>query len=217
MGARRGHRARRALGITAAQRWGELADRHRPILRTHDKYGHRIDEVEYDPAYHELMRVAIGHGLHGAPWADDRPGAHVVRAAKTSVWTPEPGHICPISMTYAVVPALRYNAELADDLRAAADQPRLRPGAESPDHESRYHRGHVDDREAGRLRRARRDYPGDAQRRRELPPHRAQVVHLGADVRRVPGAGAGTRWAELFLPAANPARRHPQPNVACSG
>jgi putative acyl-CoA dehydrogenase len=55
----------------------------------------------------------LEHGLHAAPWADDRPGAHVVRAAKTSVWTPEPGHICPISMTYAVVPALRFNPELA--------------------------------------------------------------------------------------------------------
>ena len=100
-------------GSPRAQRWGELADRNRPILRTHDRYGHRVDEVEYDPAYHELMTVAVGRGLHAAPWADDRPGAHVVRAAKTSVWTPEPGHMCPISMTYAVVPALRQNPELA--------------------------------------------------------------------------------------------------------
>jgi putative acyl-CoA dehydrogenase len=100
-------------GGTQAQRWGELADRNQPVLRTHDRYGHRVDEVEYDPAYHELMRTAVAYGLHGAPWADDRAGAHVVRAAKTSVWTPEPGHICPISMTYAVVPALRHNAELA--------------------------------------------------------------------------------------------------------
>ena len=59
------------------------------------------------------MRAAIAHGMHAAPWADDRPGAHVVRAAKTSAWTVEPGHVCPISMTYAVVPALRYNPELA--------------------------------------------------------------------------------------------------------
>src|SRR5258708_305856 len=104
----------RALpGSPQAERWGELADRTQPILRTHDRYGHRVDEVEYDPAYHELMKVAVRHGLHAAPWADDRPGAHVVRAAKTSVWTPEPGHICPISMTYAVVPALRHNPELA--------------------------------------------------------------------------------------------------------
>jgi len=98
---------------TQAQRWGELADRNRPILHTHDRYGYRVDEVEYDPAYHELMRAAITHGLHAAPWADDRPGAHVVRAAKMSAWNCEPGHVCPISMTYAVVPALRLNPELA--------------------------------------------------------------------------------------------------------
>ena len=106
-----------ALGAIAggatAQRWGDLADRNRPVLHTHDRYGHRIDEIEYDPAYHELMRTAIAHGLHAAPWADDRPGAHVVRAAKMGVWTPEPGHVCPISMTYAVVPALRHNPDLA--------------------------------------------------------------------------------------------------------
>src|SRR5438270_6315995 len=103
-----------ALSAThQAQRWGELADRHRPVLHTHDRNGHRVDEVEYDPAYHELMRAAITHGLHAAPWADERPGAHLVRAAKMSVWNVEPGHTCPISMTYAVVPALRYNPELA--------------------------------------------------------------------------------------------------------
>ena len=100
-------------GSAQAQRWGDLADRNQPILHTHDRYGYRVDEIEYDPAYHELMRAAIAHGLHAAPWADDRPGAHVVRAAKMGVWTPEPGHVCPISMTYAVVPALRHNPELA--------------------------------------------------------------------------------------------------------
>ncbi len=101
-------------GSATAQRWGDLADRNRPVLHTHDRYGHRIDEIEYDPAYHELMRTAIAHGLHAAPWADGRPGAHVVRAAKMGVWTPEPGHVCPISMTYAVVPALRHNPELSE-------------------------------------------------------------------------------------------------------
>ena len=100
-------------GGDTARRWGDLAERNRPVLHTHDRYGHRIDEIEYDPAYHELMRTAVSHGLHAAPWADDRPGAHVVRAAKMGVWTPEPGHVCPISMTYAVVPALRHNPELA--------------------------------------------------------------------------------------------------------
>ena len=100
-------------GGQTAQRWGDLADRNRPVLHTHDRYGNRIDEIEYDPAYHELMSTAVAHGLHATPWADERPGAHVVRAAKMSVWTPEPGHVCPISMTYAVVPALRHNPELA--------------------------------------------------------------------------------------------------------
>src|ERR1044071_4874426 len=58
-------------GGAQPQRWGELADRTQPILHTHDRYGHRVDEVEFDPAYHELMAAAIRHGLHGAPWADD--------------------------------------------------------------------------------------------------------------------------------------------------
>src|ERR1700745_3766592 len=100
-------------GSAQAQRWGELADRNQPILHTHDRYGHRVDEVEYDPAYHELMRAAIAHGMHAAPWADKRPGAHAVRAGKMSVWNVEPGHTCPVSMTYAVIPALRYNPERA--------------------------------------------------------------------------------------------------------
>ncbi|HEU4363123.1 MAG TPA: acyl-CoA dehydrogenase family protein [Mycobacterium sp.] len=128
-------------GSKQGQRWGELADRNRPILHTHDIVGNRIDEVEYDPAYHELMRTAIEHGLHAAPWADPRPGAHVVRAAKTGVWTAEPAHMCPISMTYAIVPALRYNPELAKtyeplltsreydpELRLATDKPGITAG-----------------------------------------------------------------------------------------
>src|ERR1700738_2298609 len=61
-------------GSQQAQRWGGLADRNRRILRTHDRCGHRIDEAEYARAYNELMRGAVGHGLHAAPWADDRPG-----------------------------------------------------------------------------------------------------------------------------------------------
>ena len=65
------------------------------------------------PAYHQLMGVAVQHGLHGTPWADDRPGAHVARAAKFMAWNVDAGHGCPISMTYAVVPALRANAELS--------------------------------------------------------------------------------------------------------
>ncbi|WP_040521506.1 acyl-CoA dehydrogenase family protein, partial [Gordonia araii] len=104
----------RLAGTAEAREWGRLAERVPPRLLTHDRYGHRIDEVEYVPAYHELMKTAIGHGLGGTAWADDRPGAHVARAAKSFAWgTVDPGHLCPVSMTYAVVPALRANPELA--------------------------------------------------------------------------------------------------------
>jgi putative acyl-CoA dehydrogenase len=108
----------RELGALAngetAQEWGRLANEHPPVLRSHDRYGHRIDEVEYLPQYHELMRTAVDHGLHGAPWHDATEGSHVARAAKVMAWgVSDAGHLCPISMTYAVVPALRTTPELA--------------------------------------------------------------------------------------------------------
>jgi len=108
------HALGRRAGGAEAQEWGRLAERNHPVLHTHDRYGHRVDEVEFDPAWHQLMAVAVESGIHAAPWADDREGAHVARAAKEFVWSAaDPGHICPISMTYAVVPALRANADLA--------------------------------------------------------------------------------------------------------
>ncbi len=108
----------RALGVRAggvdAQDRGRLADEYPPVLHTHDRYGNRIDEVEFHPAWHDLMRVAVENGLHAAPWRDDRPGAHVARAAKFYVWgQADAGHMCPISMTYAAVPALRHAPDLA--------------------------------------------------------------------------------------------------------
>ncbi|RMI28139.1 isovaleryl-CoA dehydrogenase [Nocardia stercoris] len=108
----------RELGIRAGsaqvQEWGRLANENPPVLRTHDRYGHRIDEVEFHPYWHELMNVAVTHGLHGTPWVDDRPGAHAARAAKFFTWgAADAGHMCPISMTYAIVPALRHNPELS--------------------------------------------------------------------------------------------------------
>ncbi|MFD0313388.1 acyl-CoA dehydrogenase family protein [Streptomyces flavalbus] len=108
----------RRLGLRAgsaqAQEWGELANRHKPVLRTHDRYGHRVDEVDFHPSWHHLMRVAVAEGLAGAPWAEDRPGAHVARTAGGLVWGhTEAGHGCPTSMTYAAVPVLRREPELA--------------------------------------------------------------------------------------------------------
>jgi putative acyl-CoA dehydrogenase len=111
-------------GSAEAQRWAEEANKYPPVLRTHDRYGHRIDEVDYHPSYHQLMRTAIEHGLHAAPWADERPSAHVVRAAGFYVWSQtDAGHGCPISMTYAAVPAL--NAPGVDPAIANAWLPKL--------------------------------------------------------------------------------------------
>ena len=104
----------RAAGSEEAQEWGEQANRHEPELRTHDRYGNRVDEVEFHPSWHRLMGVAVAEGLAGAPWADDRPGAHVARSARGLVWGhTDAGHGCPTSMTYAAVPALRATPELA--------------------------------------------------------------------------------------------------------
>jgi putative acyl-CoA dehydrogenase len=104
----------RLAGSGHAQEQGRLANEYPPKLRTHDRYGHRIDEVEFHPAWHDLMKAAIGHGLHATPWQDPRPGAHLDRAARFYVWgQAEAGHLCPVSMTYAIVPALRHAPDLA--------------------------------------------------------------------------------------------------------
>jgi putative acyl-CoA dehydrogenase len=101
-------------GSAEAQEWGRLADVNEPVLHTHDRFGHRIDEVEFHPHWHDLMRTAVEHGAHATPWLDGRAGVHVARAAKLFVHGhADAGHLCPISMTYAAVPALRANPELA--------------------------------------------------------------------------------------------------------
>jgi len=101
-------------GTEEAIAWGFQANSNPPQLHTHDRFGNRIDEVEFHPAWHRLMEVAIGHGLHALPWREPRPGAHAARAAAFYVWSQvEGGHGCPVSMTYASVPALRKQPELA--------------------------------------------------------------------------------------------------------
>jgi putative acyl-CoA dehydrogenase len=129
----------RALGVLAgspeAIAWGEAADANPPRLRTHDRYGRRVDEVEFHPAWHRLLGTAVAHGLHAAPWRDPRPGAQVARAAGFYLWTQvEAGHGCPVSMTFAAVPALRAAAPgLAESwepkLTAPAYEPVLAPVA----------------------------------------------------------------------------------------
>src|SRR5215469_8175431 len=125
------HDIGRQAGGPEAQEWGRLANEYPPRLRTHDRYGHRIDEVEFHPAWHDLMAAAVGHGLHAAPWQDPRPGGHVARAAGFYVWgQADAGHLCPVSMTYSVVPALRHAPDLARQfeplLAARAYDPGLR-------------------------------------------------------------------------------------------
>jgi putative acyl-CoA dehydrogenase len=110
------HQLGRLAGSPEAQLWSDQANASPPVLRTHDRYGRRIDRVDYHPVYHQLMGVAIEHGLHAAPWADEQPGAHVARAAKMLVWYQvDGGHMCPISMTYSVLPALRQQPDVAAD------------------------------------------------------------------------------------------------------
>jgi putative acyl-CoA dehydrogenase len=123
----------RLAGSAEAQGWAELANRHEPVLRTHDRYGHRVDEVEFHPSWHHLMRVAVAEGQAGAPWADARPGAHVARTAGGLAWGhTDAGHGCPTSMTYAAVPALRHQPELAKVYEPLLTAREYEPGLRVP-------------------------------------------------------------------------------------
>ncbi|HTN29725.1 MAG TPA: acyl-CoA dehydrogenase family protein [Pseudomonas sp.] len=94
---------------------GFLANENKPVLRTHDRYGHRIDQVDFHPAYHELMRTAVEHGLPSLPWVSPQAGAHVVRAGLTYLHSQaEAASGCPLTMTFAAVPALKLQPDIAD-------------------------------------------------------------------------------------------------------
>ena len=102
-------------GSAAMQQHARLANLHKPVLHTHDRVGRRIDEVEFHPSYHALMQRALHHGLHGTPWSGT-PGSHLRRAAGFMVFTElESSVLCPVTMTYAVTPALRANPALHAD------------------------------------------------------------------------------------------------------
>src|SRR3954469_22396165 len=98
------------------QEWGGLATKTPPVLKTHDRFGRRLDEVEFHPAWHELMEAGKRFDLHGLPWNEPEPGAHVARAAMyMSGMQAEGGFCCPITMTLAAVPALRASEDLASE------------------------------------------------------------------------------------------------------
>jgi putative acyl-CoA dehydrogenase len=117
------------------QEWGRLANENKPVLRTFDRYGHRIDEVEFHPAWHQLMRMGVEHELHSLPWTSTEPYPHTARAALyMTAMQAEAGYACPITMTFAVVPALRAQPELAAEweplVTATTYDPRLIPASE---------------------------------------------------------------------------------------
>src|SRR5712691_7248435 len=114
--------------------WARLANENPPRLRTHDRFGNRIDEVEFHPAWHSLLQLSVENGLHALSWREPREGAHVARAALFYLMAQvEAGHTCPLSMTHAAVPALRAQPELAaewEPLLTSLDyDPGLRPAA----------------------------------------------------------------------------------------
>ncbi len=116
----------REVGVTAggveALEHCRRAERNVPILRTHDRFGRRIDEVELDPSWHWLLAGAVERELHSLPWREERSGGHVVRAALFMLWgNTNAGVMCPVSMTYAAIPALRDGAPAL----AAEWEPRL--------------------------------------------------------------------------------------------
>ncbi|MBI4755930.1 MAG: isovaleryl-CoA dehydrogenase [Betaproteobacteria bacterium] len=105
------------LGAAAMLALGEAANRNPPLLRLFDRQGHRRDEVDFHPAWHQLLAYLTAHGLHAGPWEDAAPaGAHVARAAHYMLHAEvENGSQCPVTMTYGAVPAIRRQAEVAAD------------------------------------------------------------------------------------------------------
>jgi putative acyl-CoA dehydrogenase len=118
-------------GSVEAREHSRRAERNLPVLRTHDRYGNRVDEVELDPSWHWLLRGAVEREIHSLPWREGGPGAHVVRAAMFMQWSnANDGVMCPVSMTYSAVPALRDGApELAAEWEARLTQPDYDTGA----------------------------------------------------------------------------------------
>jgi len=102
------------IGSERIINWGDLANKHPPELRTHDRFGHRIDEVIYHPAYHELMTIAFNHKIHSLAWSDESSDGHTTHAALIYLFSQaESGVCCPIAMAYAAVPSLNHQPDIA--------------------------------------------------------------------------------------------------------
>ncbi len=200
------------VGSEEAIRWGFQANENPPVLRTHDRFGNRIDEVEFHPAWHEVMRLSVEHGLATLPWADPKPGAHVARAALMYLASEnEAGHACPVSMTYSAIPALRKQPRSRARMGTVHSESELRSALPAGRGKIRRAHRHGDDGKAGRLGCAREYNGGRAGGRRRVSAHRPQVVLFGADVRCFPGVGASARRVDLFSAAALDAGWRAQP------
>ncbi len=197
----------RLLGRAETIEWGALANRNPPILHSYDRYGDALDAVEFHATWHQMMALGVGAGVHAAPWAEPRPGAHVARAAKVMLLVQaEAGVQCPITMTYGVVPALRRQSDIAAQML---------PRIYSRQYDKRFIpvtlktgmlMGMGLDGKAGRLRSARqrdaRQPPRHQWTGPTLPPCWSQMVHVGAHVRRISGARADAVRSLMLLPAA---------------
>jgi putative acyl-CoA dehydrogenase len=130
--------------------WGVEANRQTPVLETYDRYGHRVDEVRFHPAYHDLMRLGLDSGFAASAWDGSARGHTLHAAILFLTGQADSGTSCPMTMTYAAVPALRAEQAVAD-----VWVPRIAAGLSSGGGESGRHDRHGDDRKAGRQRRAR--------------------------------------------------------------
>ena len=199
------------LGLPETVQLGFDANKYPPSLRTLDRYGHRLDEVEFHPAWHALLAIALKAGLHSSPWAEPKPGAHVARAAGTYMLNQiESGVYCPVAMTYGSVPTLRH---------APAIAAQWLPKIFSRDYDKRFipvkeksaallGMGMTENQGGSDLRTnsTRAEPAGDGSFRSARP----QMVHVGADVRRFSRSRANRQGPELFPDAALDARRRAQ-------
>ena len=193
-----------AAGSQEALEHSERCERNEPRLIGHDRYGNRVGRVELDPSWHWLLQQAIEREIHSLPWRDPRPGAHVVRAGLMMLWSQaNAGVMCPVSMTYSVIPALREEPDLAEQW-----EPRLT----MPDYEAGALAGMaMTEKQGGSDVRANTTRAEPAGRRR-LGAHRPQVVLLVSAVRRLPHARPGARRAVVL-----PDRGHATRASASSG
>jgi len=103
------------VASTEALEHAKRAQRNIPVLKTHDRYGNRIDAIDYDPSMHWMLRLGVERELNSLPWREPRAGAHVVRAGLFHLFNQlDTGPCCPMSINYAAVPTMRQDAALAD-------------------------------------------------------------------------------------------------------